>query len=91
MLDDRLAPAVFTVNTLNDDNNGIGDGIISLREAIQAANAAAGADTIDFAVTGTINLNQSLAAIAVTGPLTIDGPGPANSLCSIRLRRRPSG
>ena len=38
----------ITVNTLADENDGIGVGGISLRDAIAAANAAPGAETIDF-------------------------------------------
>ncbi|MBI5758891.1 MAG: CHRD domain-containing protein [Planctomycetales bacterium] len=47
-LEDRTLLAVFTVNTAADliDAN---DGVVSLREAIIAANQTAGADTIQFA------------------------------------------
>jgi len=63
--------ATFTV--ANTDNNGIG----SLSQAIIDANAAAGADTIEFApgVTGMINLITDLPDI--TDSLTIRGPGSA--------------
>ena len=63
--------ATFTV--ANTDNNGIG----SLSQAIIDANAAAGADTIEFApgVTGMINLITNLPDI--TDSLTIRGPGSA--------------
>lgn len=70
MLEDRLAPALFTVNSLA--NSGAG----SLRDAITAVNADPGADTIDFSVTGTIQLTSALPAI--TGTLEITGPGAAN-------------
>jgi CSLREA domain-containing protein len=45
LLEDRLVPATFTVTTTLDvvDSN---DGKLSLREAISAANASPGADTI---------------------------------------------
>jgi CSLREA domain-containing protein len=51
LLEDRSTPAVFTVTTAADvvDPN---DGVLSLREAITAANAAAGADTINFNIGG---------------------------------------
>lgn len=75
-LEDRLAPALFTVNTLADENNGIDAGGVSLREAIAAANATAGPDTIDFSVTGTIPLTSALPTI--TGALDVAGPGAAN-------------
>jgi len=46
-LEDRLAPATFTV--LNTNNGGAG----SLRAAINSANAASGADEATVHVTGT--------------------------------------
>src|SRR5688572_24618473 len=76
-LESRLAPALFTVNSLVDDNDGLGDGEVSLRDALQAANGTPDADVIDFAVAGTINLNPSLPALTASGPLMLDGPGPA--------------
>ena len=45
-LEDRLAPATFTV--INENNSGPG----SLRAAINAANAAPGADRIGFSIPG---------------------------------------
>ena len=50
---------------------------ISLREAVLAANADATADTIDFSVTGTIQLTNvgHVGEIAITNNLTINGPG----------------
>lgn len=62
--------ATFTVTNNNDTGPG------SLRQAVADANAAAGPDTIDFAVTGTITLGSSLPP--VTQALTITGPGSAN-------------
>lgn len=77
--------ATFTVNLLTDaaDVNP-GDGICdtiaggaadcTLRAAIQEANAVAGADIINFSVTGTINLTSALPAIisqvTITGTTT---------------------
>lgn len=60
--------ATFPVTTTADSGAG------SLRDAITAANAAAGADTITFAstVTGTITLASE---IDITDALTIQGPG----------------
>ncbi|MBL8169702.1 MAG: right-handed parallel beta-helix repeat-containing protein, partial [Acidobacteria bacterium] len=57
----------FTVS--NTDDSGAG----SLRQAILDANGSAGADTINFTVTGTINLASALPGIQ--GDVTITGPG----------------
>ncbi|MEZ6140841.1 MAG: hypothetical protein R3B84_09740 [Zavarzinella sp.] len=76
-LEDRAVPATFTVNTLVDENDGINVGNVSLREAIAAANTTLGADTIDFSVTGTINLGSEL-QLTETGAsniTTINGTG----------------
>ena len=59
--------ATFTVTNLNDAGAG------SLRQALLDANAAAGADVIDFAVGGTITLASDLPAI--TDGLTLNAPG----------------
>jgi len=61
--------ATFTVTNTADSGAG------SLREAIGFANAAGGADIVDFAggVTGTITLTSG--ELAVTDDLTINGPG----------------
>lgn len=68
--------ATYTVNTLVDENDGIGTGGVSLREAIDAANANAGTDAITFSVTGTITLTADLPNI--TESLSIDGPGASS-------------
>jgi len=60
----------ITVNTLVDENDGIGVGGISLRDAIAAATPG---ETIDFSVTGTINLTQG--ELLINKNLTIAGPG----------------
>lgn len=68
-VEERLAPATFTVTTASSG------GTNSLRWAINQANAAAGADTIAFAIPGsgvhTIRLTTALTP--VTGQVTIDG------------------
>jgi hypothetical protein len=51
MLEDRLTPAVFTVNSLADVLHP-GPGVTTLRSAIQAANATPGNNTINLAVPG---------------------------------------
>jgi hypothetical protein len=69
--------ATLTVTSLADDGSPG-----TLRSAVEAANAAAGADTIVFqsGLSGTIQLNDSDGAIEVYNEsLTIDGPG-ANAL-----------
>ena len=59
--------ATFTVTNTNDSGAG------SLRDAVAQANAAGGADTIDFSVTGTITLTSG--ELDITESVTIDGPG----------------
>ena len=87
-LEDRLAPATFTVTSAA--NGGAG----SLRAAIQSANTTAGADIIDFNIAGsgvrTIALNGALPQI--TEQVTIDGttqPGFATTPI-IQLNGNPS-
>ena len=64
--------ATITVDTLSDENDGsCSNGDCSLRDAIEVA---AGGDTIDFSVTGTISL--SLGYLAIDKNLVISGPGP---------------
>jgi hypothetical protein len=72
-LEDRSLPSTFTVMNLADSGDG------SLRAAIAAAEANAGADVIDFANPphGTIALTTG--ELLVTDDLTINGPG-ANQL-----------
>jgi titin len=68
-LEDRLAPATFTVTTADD----VGPG--SLRRAIHLANASPGLDMIAFAIPGdgvhTINVQTALPAI--TDPVAVGG------------------
>jgi hypothetical protein len=61
----------ITVNTLIDENDGIGVGSVSLRDAIAAA---APGETIDFSVTGTIPLTNR-GQLIINKSLTISGPG----------------
>src|SRR4051812_19595146 len=67
VLEDRCLPSTFTVLTLLDS------GPDSLRAAVVAANANPGADTIDFATTGTIALTSG--ELDISDSLTINGPG----------------
>ena len=74
------APAAnFTVTKVADTNDGTCDADCSLREAIAAANAAAGDDTILFSslfsTAQTIVLSGSEMVVTANGSLTINGPG----------------
>ena len=86
-LEDRITPTSSTVTTLLDVVNP-NDGVISLREAIAAAEADGAADTIDFApalAKGTISLSQfdtgldpdeaGPSAFNITTAITILGSG----------------
>jgi hypothetical protein len=66
-LEDRTVPSTFTVTNLLDTGPG------ALRAAVAAANANPGADTIDFATTGTIALTSG--ELDITDSVTINGPG----------------
>jgi hypothetical protein len=59
-----------TVNTLVDENDGVGIGGVSLRDAISSAPSG---ETIEFAVSGRIRLVHG--QLAITKNLTITGPG----------------
>ena len=66
--------ATFTVTTLNDENDGGAGGTgLSLREAIDMANAAAGADEIVFAPSLSGTIHMSLGTLIITDELTISG------------------
>jgi uncharacterized repeat protein (TIGR01451 family)/CSLREA domain-containing protein len=78
----RAAATTYTVNSTADTTDGLCDATnCTLREALTAANANAGADTIDFSVTGTITLTSVMPNI--DDDVTISGPG-ANVLTVIR-------
>ncbi len=80
--------ATFVVSKTPDTNDGACNADCSLREAIVAANAAAGADMITFAPNGTFQLtiagaNENAAAtgdLDITQALTIVGNGTANTI-----------
>lgn len=57
LLEERWTPAVFNVNTLADGFN-VGPGLLSLRQAIQMANATPGGNTINLTVPGTYTITQ---------------------------------
>ncbi|MCI0465097.1 MAG: PKD domain-containing protein, partial [Gemmataceae bacterium] len=69
LLEDRLAPANFTVLNINDSGTG------SLRQALTDANNSPGADLIAFNIPGPgPHIIAPLSALPTsTGPVTIDG------------------
>jgi hypothetical protein len=85
VLEDRTLPSItFTVLNLNDSGPG------SLRDAVGAANAILGADTIVFApgLTGTIHLTSG--ELLITDSLTIKGPGAGRLAVSGKSSDRDS-
>jgi len=68
-LEDRTVPATFTVTSLLDSGPG------SLRDAVEQANAASGADEIQFTagLTGTIVLTSG--ELQIDDSVSIEGPG----------------
>jgi len=87
------AAGTFTVNSLADTpdavpGNGIcadAGGLCTLRAALQEANAFAGDDTINFSVTGAINLTSALPT--VSSNINMNGPGSS----SLTVRRDTGG
>ncbi len=72
--------ATFTVTKTADTNDGVCDTDCSFREAVIAANSAAGDDIISFdgavfGVAQTITLSGTEIVIAANGALAINGPG----------------
>lgn len=74
---EKAEAADFIVNSLSDtDDASCNISHCSLREAINAANLGAGADTISFSVSGTITLGATLPQVTDTAGLTISAqPG----------------
>ena len=67
--------ATYTVTTINDVVDA-SDGVLSLREAIALANGNSGGDTINFGVSGTINLaSLGVFSLTDTSQTTIDATG----------------
>ncbi|VTS06302.1 FG-GAP-like repeat-containing protein [Tuwongella immobilis] len=82
-LEDRTVPATFVVTTASDVVND-SDSVLSLREAIIAANGSADIDTIEFNIPGegTQIISVESALPAITAPVIIDGttqPGSVNN------------
>jgi CSLREA domain-containing protein len=87
------AATTFVVNSLGDTsdatpgNGACADagGLCTLRAAIQEANALSGDDTINFSVTGTINLTGALPII--NSNVNMNGPGSSQ----LTVRRDTGG
>ncbi|NJN18596.1 MAG: CSLREA domain-containing protein [Oscillochloris sp.] len=82
--------ASFVVNSLADSDDGnctTSTGGCTLREAINAANANAGADTITFSLSGTIAPNSQLPDLSGGGD-TIDAGTAHNIVLSARIWRQ---
>src|SRR3954452_4955422 len=77
-LEARRMLAIFTVKLLGDASDA-GDSLLTLREAIVAANGNSGPDLINFdpALTagGPARIALTQGELAVTDALTINGPG----------------
>ncbi len=74
LLEDRLAPALFTVNALTDFGTGSGT-TGDLRYCINQVNTNGQDNTIQFVVDGTIELGSELELSAANHAITIDGNG----------------
>jgi fibronectin-binding autotransporter adhesin len=74
------AQTTFTVSSAADTGGSTCGSVCTLRQAINAANAAGGQDTIRFALAGSseIDLGSELPAASDSAGLTIDGAGPTN-------------
>jgi len=81
-LEDRTVPAAFTVLNLNDS------GANSLRDCVTKANAAGGADTINFTagLTGTITLTTG--ELGISDAVSIQGPGASKLSVSGNMASR---
>jgi CSLREA domain-containing protein len=90
-----LVGNTYIVTTTSDGDDGAcAVSLCSLRDAIKAANAHAGADTINFNIPGTgvhtINVNSQMPLI--TDPLIVDGTSePSCSAPCIELRNSAAG
>jgi uncharacterized repeat protein (TIGR01451 family) len=91
VLEDRVAPASFTVNTFADTNvkdftNGTDStGHVSLRSAIQTANHLGGSNTISLPA-GTYDL--SLGQLSLKNNLTLTGAGASNTKINAQYTSR---
>ncbi len=82
------AQTTFTVNTTDDISDGTCNAAhCSLREAISAANAAAGTDNIIFAIAGSgiKTIKPTSALPTITDPVNIDGQSTPGAALVIEL------
>ncbi len=71
-------PSVFVVDTLIDESDGdTSPGDLSLREALEIANAKPGADAVTFDgdLSGTISLDVALGQLTISDDVTVTGLG----------------
>jgi len=92
-----LPAAVFTVNSTADTDDGVCNAAnCTLREAINAANAGAGVDTIRFSIgSGAKTISPTSGLPAITDPVILDGttqPGFAGTpIIEIEGSSAPAG
>lgn len=85
-LESRQMLTTFTVTTASDDVNP-GDGVTSLREALIAANANSGGDTIEFSpAVNTAILTSS--ELVISDPVIIRGNGAFSTIIDGQLAHR---
>ena len=85
-LESRQMLTTFTVTTASDAVNP-GDGVTSLREALIAANANSGGDTIEFSpAVNTAILTSS--ELVISDPVIIRGNGAASTIIDGQLNHR---
>lgn len=86
-LESRELLTTFLVTTLNDVVDS-GDGVTSLREAVNGANLNPGADAIQFApnINGTIALSQG--ELLISDSVTLTGNGSANTIINAQQASR---
>jgi hypothetical protein len=91
VLEDRVAPAAFTVNTIFDTharNLTTGTDItghVSLRSAIEAANHLGGSNTISLAAE---TYDLTLGQLAIKNNLTLTGMGQSSTTINARYTSR---
>jgi len=72
-LEDRTLLSIYTVNTLTDTGGPGGSGSGYTGDLRYALTNAGSGDTINFSLSGTVNLASALPSIAQS--ITINGPG----------------